>query len=313
MRIFCAIFLYVSVYGREISSFNENWLFQLGDTGYAPPCDTSTFTTNLSNIKCAGSSTIFVSTRELCEEACCTDPNCKYWQYCDPSEPCVPAQPAWGCNHGYDDCATKEGGGTNWTGSLRTTPTPPPKPPSECIDSSLPCSPSFVDTSWRDINVPHDFIVEGSYSEHHDKEHGFLPFNISWYRKHFTLDPKDAGSVVWLEFDGVYKNSDIWLNGHYLGHQTSGYVAFRYFLHNLTVSGKGLNKPILRYDGENVISVRVDALSTQEGWWYEGGGIYRPVTLNVVDPLYIQPMGVYLPSSVIGQLSLYVCVCVREG
>ena len=103
---------------------------------------------------------------------------------------------------------------------------------------------------------------------------------------------------MWIDFDGVYKNSDVWLNGAYLGHHTSGYVGFRYFLHNVTAAP-------LRYGKgeENVIAVRVDALSVQEGWFYEGGGIYRHVSVSVSDPLSIVPDGVYAPSAVTGTIN----------
>ncbi len=68
---------------------------------------------------------------------------------------------------------------------------------------------------------------QGEFSPDADRGHGYLPFNISWYRKHFTVDASMKGQMIWLEFDGVYKNSDMWLNGAYLGHFTSGYVSFR--------------------------------------------------------------------------------------
>jgi len=97
----------------------------------------------------------------------------------------------------------------------------------------------------------------------------------------------------------------VWLNGVYLGHHTSGYVAFRYFLHNVTRAGAGAaaHTPALNFGGDNVLAVRVDALSVQEGWFYEGGGIYRPVSLTVADPLHIAPWGLYLPSAVTGAVT----------
>lgn len=182
---------------------------------------------------------------------------------------------------------------------------PPRLPPRTCTDPTLPCAEAFADAGWRSINTPHDFVVEGEYSKTNDMEHGFLPFNTSWYRKHFTLDAADQGSVVWVDFDGVYKNSDVWLNGVYLGHHTSGYVAFRYFLHNVTSADDATNTPVLHFgEGrDNVLVVRVDALSVQEGWFYEGGGIYRSVSLTIADPLSIIPWGVFLPSAVTGAVT----------
>ena len=290
-----------SASARETSSFDANWLFQLGDAGYAPPCNPSAFSTNLSGHFCTGGTEmIFVSSRELCESACCGNPRCTFWQWCE--QPCLPASPGWGCRNGYDTCPTSKGA-TNWTSMARSAPKPPKIPPATCTDESLPCAPAFADAGWRSVNTPHDFVVEGAYSQDNDEEHGFLPFNVSWYRRHFTIDALHAGSVVWVDFDGVYKNSDVWLNGVYLGHHTSGYVAFRYFLHNVTRGDGAAENPVLRFGGDNVLSVRVDALSVQEGWFYEGGGIYRPVSLTIADPLSIIPWGVFLPSAVTGTIT----------
>jgi hypothetical protein len=290
------------VCARETWSFDADWRFQLGDAGYDhPPCDPAAFSTNLSAALCAGSTMIFVSSRALCEAACCGNPQCVYWQWCE--QPCHPASPGWGCKNGYDSCPAKQPA-TNWTGMARAAPQSSPRaPPTTCTDASLPCSPAFPDAAWRSVRTPHDFVVEGAYSPKNDMEHGFLPFNVSWYRRHFSIDAAHADSVVWIEFDGVYKNSDAWLNGVYLGHHTSGYVAFRYFLHNVTRPGDATGAPVLRFGGENVLAVRVDALSVQEGWFYEGGGIYRHVSLTVADPLFIVPWGVFLPSAVTGTVT----------
>ena len=133
-----------------------------------------------------------------------------------------PASPGWGCQNSYDACPTKEKA-TNWVGGARTTRPQPKTPPTTCTDASLPCSAAFSDEAWRTVSTPHDFVVEGPYSASNDKEHGYLPFNVSWYRRHFTVDAQRAGSAVWIDFDGVYKNSDVWLNGVYLGHHTAGW------------------------------------------------------------------------------------------
>lgn len=214
----------------------------------------------------------------------------------------MPASPGWGCRNGYDSCPGKKAA-TNWTSMARAAPPAPARPPAHCTGGSLPCAAAFADDSWRSVDTPHDFVVEGAYSPNNDMEHGFLPFNVSWYRRHFTIDASRAGSVVWVDFDGVYKNSDVWLNGVYLGHHTSGYVAFRYFLHNVTRANDLAQSPVLRFGSDNVLAVRVDALSTQEGWFYEGGGIYRHVSLTIADPLFIEPWGVFVPSAVTGAIS----------
>jgi beta-galactosidase len=290
---------------REIVEFDSDWQFQLGDAGYAPPCNTSAFSTNLSGSVCDGGTgtLIFVSTRELCEQACCGDPRCTYWEWCE--QPCLPASPGWGCKNGYDSCPTRSPA-QNWTAMARAAPrTPPPTPAAVCTDPAQPCAPGFPDSGWRTVTTPHDFVVEGAYAATNDEEHGFLPWNVSWYRRRFSIEAAQAGSAVWVDFDGVYKNSDVWLNGVYLGHHTSGYVAFRYFLHNATQGVGAARVPVLRYGGgtPNVLAVRVDALSVQEGWFYEGGGIYRHVTLTIADPVHISPWGVYLPSAVTGAIT----------
>lgn len=100
----------------------------------------------------------------------------------------------------------------------------------------------------------------------------------------------------------MYKNSDVWLNGAWLGHFTSGYVSFRYYLHNATFPNSTV--PVLVYGGgDNVLAVRVDALSAQEGWFYEGGGINRHVYFDVADPLSIVPWGAFHPSAVTGAIT----------
>lgn len=166
--------LYAPVAGRETSSFDEGWLFQLGDAGYAaqPTCDSpSPFSKNLSGSICTGGTTIFVSSAELCERACCGNPACTYWQWCE--QPCLPVSPGWGCQNGYDACPTKKAA-ANWTAMARdgtAPPRPQPRPPpAVCADPALPCAPAFADSSWRSVDTPHDFVVEGAYSPDNDKE-----------------------------------------------------------------------------------------------------------------------------------------------
>ena len=83
--------------------------------------------------------------------------------------------------------------------------------------------------------MPHDFVVEGTFAENATENHGYLPFNIGWYRKHFTVDSTAEGSNVFLDFDGVYRAADFFLNGVWIGHHESGYAPFRFYIHNATV------------------------------------------------------------------------------
>ncbi|MBV9470694.1 MAG: DUF4982 domain-containing protein, partial [Abitibacteriaceae bacterium] len=114
------------------------------------------------------------------------------------------------------------------------------------------------------------------------------PGDVGWYRKTFTLPSADRGKRLWLDFDGIYRNSKIWLNGRLLGQHPGGYTSFRFDITDTA-----------NYGGRNVLTVRADARSF-EGWWYEGGGIYRHVWLNVADPLHVTPWGTFVTSDVQG-------------
>ena len=148
-----------------------------------------------------------------------------------------------------------------------------------------PPSPGFPDRSWRTVHLPHDFIIEGTFSELGDASHGSLPTTTGWYRKTFNLPAADKGKSLWIDFDGVYRDSKVWLNGHYLGHHTSGYTSFRFDI-----------TPYAKCGGRNVLAVHVDPRHF-EGWWYEGGGIYRHVWLNVAEPVHFAPWGTFVTSN----------------
>ncbi len=140
----------------------------------------------------------------------------------------------------------------------------------------------FQDTAWRTVHLPHDYVVEGTFAKNEETGHGSLPRTRAWYRKSFTPPNDWQGKSVWVQFDGVYRNSDVYLNGGKLGHQNSGYIGFRYKLNGL-----------LRFGQTNVLAVRVDPRQ-DEGWWYEGGGIYRHVWINVADPIHVDPNGIFV-------------------
>ena len=145
-----------------------------------------------------------------------------------------------------------------------------------------PASPKFNDSAWRQVNLPHDWAVEGSFDPANNMDHGYLPAGIGWYRKTFNIPASDAQKRIYLEFDGVFRNSTAWLNGHRLGTHVSGYTSFRYDVSD-----------VLNYGEVNVLAVRVDA-SDFEGWWYEGAGIYRHVWLLKVNPLHVAPWGTFV-------------------
>jgi beta-galactosidase len=142
-------------------------------------------------------------------------------------------------------------------------------------------NPEFDDSRWRLLDVPHDWSIEGTYNK--DNPAGiagaFLPTGIGWYRKTIHLDELNQDDKFFVEFDGVYMNSDVWINGHHLGNRPYGYISFGYDL-----------TPYLK-EGDNVLAVRVDHSKAPSGRWYTGSGIYRHVWLVRTGKVYIPRWG----------------------
>ena len=147
-------------------------------------------------------------------------------------------------------------------------------------------SPAYDDSSWQSVNVPHDYIVEGTFDPKVDEAHGYLPVEPAWYRKTIWIPAADQGRRLWLEFDGVYRDSQMWLNGHFLGRHVSGYTSFCYDVSDFAMPGTN-----------NLLVVHVDPTQF-EGWWYEGGGIYRHTRLISVSPTHVTPWGVYVTTTI---------------
>ncbi len=154
----------------------------------------------------------------------------------------------------------------------------------------------FKDSAWRILNLPHDWAVElpFDYVDNFDVEsHGYKPVgglfpatSIGWYRKHFTVARADSGQRFQIQFDGIFRDANIWINGFYLGNNKSGYVGVNYDVTDF-----------INYDRENVIVVRADA-TQYEGWFYEGAGIYRHVWLNKYQNTHIATDGVFAYSAI---------------
>ena len=146
----------------------------------------------------------------------------------------------------------------------------------------------YDDAAWKKISVPHDYVFDGRLynSGKNDRGHGYLPYTVGWYRKHLVIPKSDAGKILKLDFDGVFRDSEVWFNGQSLGRHQSGYTPFSYDITKLAKLG-----------GENVIAVRVDP-RTGEGWWYEGGGIYRHVYLTALAPVHLAQWGTHVVSPV---------------
>ncbi|HAO79125.1 MAG TPA: beta-galactosidase [Verrucomicrobia subdivision 3 bacterium] len=151
----------------------------------------------------------------------------------------------------------------------------------------------FDDRGWRTLNLPHDWAVEVPFSERGSGSHGYKTIgknfpaaSVGWYRKTFSIPAADLGRHITVEFDGVFRDSQVWVNGFYLGRESSGYSPFGYDITDY-----------LNYGGNNTIVVRVDA-SLEEGWFYEGAGIYRHVWLTKTAPLHVAKWGTFVTTDV---------------
>ncbi|HEX6730297.1 MAG TPA: beta-galactosidase GalB, partial [Pyrinomonadaceae bacterium] len=156
------------------------------------------------------------------------------------------------------------------------------------------------DSQWRQLNLPHDWSIEGMFSESHPAGTGggALPGGLGWYRKTFTVPTTSKGKLIFIEFDGVYRNAEVWINGHYLGKRPYGYSTFEYELTAHLFYGA---KP-------NVIAVRVDNSQQPNSRWYSGSGIYRNVWLTTLDSVHIEHWGTYVTTPEVSEQSATVVV-----
>ncbi len=168
----------------------------------------------------------------------------------------------------------------------------------------------FDDSKWETVQVPHDwavalpFVVEEVLVGHGGKPVGrdFPESSIGWYRREIEVKPEDAGKRMVLEFDGVYRNATVFVNGHWVGENLSGYVPFEIdvtdFLDYSLRDVRGPDGKMHPQDGpvKNVVSLRVDA-TLSDGWFYEGAGVYRHVWLRKTGALHLVKDGVFVQSS----------------
>ena len=155
-------------------------------------------------------------------------------------------------------------------------------------------APNFNDSNWRALDLPHDWAVELPFvnSPNFDvMAHGYKPVgglfpetSIGWYRKKFYVDRADSGKKISIQFDGIYRNANVWINGFFLGNNFSGYTGAEYDISDF-----------LEFNKQNTIVVRADA-TQYEGWFYEGAGIYRHVWLNKKNALHINENVVFIHS-----------------
>ncbi len=143
---------------------------------------------------------------------------------------------------------------------------------------------TFNDAAWRNLDLPHDWSIEGEFDQKAPTGGGggYLPTGIGWYRKTFKLPATAKGKQVAIQFDGVYQNSEVWINGHYLGKRPNGYISFVYDL-----------TPYLKANN-NVLAVKVDNSKQPNSRWYSGSGIYRHVWLNITNSIHVAQWGTYI-------------------
>jgi len=167
------------------------------------------------------------------------------------------------------------------------------------VGNGTPADVNFNDSTWRKLNLPHDWVVELPF-ENNDKgdlvSHGYKTVgglypatSIGWYRKRFSVPIKDSGHRFQIQFDGIFRDATIWVNGFYVGNNKSGYIGCTYDITDF-----------INYYKENIITVRVDA-TQYEGWFYEGAGIYRHVWLNEYNNTHIASDGVFVFTGVKGK------------
>ncbi|HEX5474174.1 MAG TPA: beta-galactosidase GalA [Vicinamibacterales bacterium] len=160
-----------------------------------------------------------------------------------------------------------------------------------------PARVDFDAAGWQAADLPHDWAVDLPFVDERDLiEHGAKPLgrrhpatSIGWYRRMFTIPASDNGRRIALEFDGVFRDCIVALNGHYIGRNLSGYAPFRFDVTDFVT-----------YGGPNALAVRVDA-TEYEGWFYEGAGIYRHVWLEKTSPLHVGHWGTFVTSEVSGE------------
>ena len=149
-------------------------------------------------------------------------------------------------------------------------------------DNADAAKPTFDDSNWRKLDLPHDWSVEGPLSPGLASATGYLPGGIAWYRKTFDVSAEASGKQLYLYLEGVYNYGEVFINGHSLGVRPNGYISY---LVNLT--------PDVIFGGKNVVAVRVDHSKYADSRWYTGSGIYRDVYLVYANPVHIGQWGVF--------------------
>ncbi len=145
--------------------------------------------------------------------------------------------------------------------------------------------PGYDDTQWRMLNLPHDWSIEEPFDPRWASSTAYLPGGIGWYRRDFQVPNLEAGDRVYIDFDGVYCNSDVWINGKHVGYRPNGFLSFQYDL-----------TPHILLGVTNVLAVRVNHEKYADSRWYTGSGINRGVRLVLLHPVHIKHWGVFVSS-----------------
>lgn len=150
----------------------------------------------------------------------------------------------------------------------------------------------FDDKEWRVLNLPHDWAIEGDFSKDNPSGTGggALPGGTGWYRKTFIPSNEDSDKIIRIDFDGIYMNNEVFINGQSLGKRPYGYISFGYDI-----------TPYLKWNEKNVIAVRVDNSEQPNSRWYSGCGIYRNVWLTKTNPVHVDEWGTYVTTSEISK------------
>lgn len=301
----------VAASGREDVNFNFGWTHRYGlhpEPPLAPPgppptpspCTPGTFKFNATSLNCDGltKNAGGDASAKLCEAACCAQPTCNIWQWAPGGGN------ANGCWMGEASCAsTPSKDHAQWVGGARHKPSgggPSPSPGGGPGADPPEAQPKFDASGWEKIATPHDSVMsDGPLGAVANKDlcangcsgRSYLPRRESWYRKEFTLPSDYTGSSVWLWFEGVFRDSYIFLNGVQIYYHDCGYTSFPVRIDNATSVVKG---------GKNVLAVFVDPNTGKSGWWYEGGGIYRNVHLVKTNHIHIEQDGLFAFSNISG-------------
>ena len=157
------------------------------------------------------------------------------------------------------------------------------------IHNEGPYAQKFDDSSWQEVQIPHDWVCTLPYASEASHSHGYKTVgwkypetSVGWYRKTIAIPSDDLGKRLMLRFDGIFRNAQVWFNGFYMGTEPSGYVTQVYDI-----------TPYVKYGDENLICVRADA-TLEEGWFYEGAGIYRDVWLEKSAEVSVAPFGTFV-------------------